>query len=132
MSSSLAVEVGGLVFSFYNARQAPTKIPLEQRAHLYTSSGQAPYRSFRRKRQNSFILLPLLSPQSYATLRGPHEVSCALPRACGRMEVLTRPHWRLAPHRENCIFPATACASTLLRPHETERLAAASCSVSWG
>lgn len=36
MSSSLAVEVGGLVFSFYNTRQAPTKIPLEQRAHFYT------------------------------------------------------------------------------------------------
>ena len=80
------------------------------RAHLYTSSGQAPYHSFRRKRQNSFILLPLLSPQSFATLRGPHEVSCALPRACGRMEDPTHPHWRLAPHRENCIFPATACA----------------------
>ena len=46
----------------------------ETRAHLYTSSGQAPYRSFRRKRQNSFILLPLLSPKSFATLRGPHEV----------------------------------------------------------
>ena len=80
------------------------------RAHLYTSSGQAPYHSFRRKRQNSFILLPLLSPQSFATLRGPHEVLCALPRACGRVEVPTHPHWRLAPHRENCIFPATACA----------------------
>ena len=26
------------------------------------------------------------------------------------MEVPTHPHWRLAPHRENCIFPATACA----------------------
>lgn len=41
---------------------------------LYTSSWQAPYHSFRRKRQNSFILLPLLSPQSFATLRGPREV----------------------------------------------------------
>ena len=46
----------------------------ETRAQLYTSSWQAPYHSFRRKRQNSFILLPLLSPQSFATLRGPHEV----------------------------------------------------------
>ena len=44
------------------------------RAQLYTSSWQAPYHSFRRKRQNSFILLPLLSPQSFATLRGPREV----------------------------------------------------------
>ena len=26
------------------------------------------------------------------------------------MEVPTHPHWRLAPHRENCIFPATAFA----------------------
>ena len=26
------------------------------------------------------------------------------------MEFPTHPHWRLAPHRENCIFPATACA----------------------
>ena len=46
----------------------------ETRAQLYTSSWQAPYHSFRRKRQNSFILLPLLSPKSFATLRGPHEV----------------------------------------------------------
>ena len=46
----------------------------ETRAQLYTSSWQAPYHSFRRQRQNSFILLPLLSPQSFATLRGPHEV----------------------------------------------------------
>ena len=38
MSSSLAVEVGGLVFSFYNTRQAPTKIPLEQRAHIQGAS----------------------------------------------------------------------------------------------
>ena len=46
----------------------------ETRAQLYTSSWQAPYHSFRRQRQNSFILLPLLSPKSFATLRGPHEV----------------------------------------------------------
>ena len=46
----------------------------ETRAQLYTSSWQAPYHSFRRKRQNSFILLPILSPKSFATLRGPHEV----------------------------------------------------------
>ena len=46
----------------------------ETRAQLYTSSWQAPYHSFRRKRQNPFILLPLLSPKSFATLRGPHEV----------------------------------------------------------
>ena len=48
--------------------------PYCNRAQLYTSSWQAPYHSFRRKRQNSFILLPLLSPQSFATLRGPREV----------------------------------------------------------
>ena len=46
----------------------------ETRAQLYTSSWQAPYHSFRRKRQNSFILLPILSPKSFATLRGPREV----------------------------------------------------------
>ena len=81
------------------------------RAHLYTSSGQAPYRSFRRKRQNSFILLPLLSPQSFATLRGPHEALCALPRAETLHTALPCSELGgVAANRENCIFPATACA----------------------
>ena len=44
-------------------------------------------------------------------LEQPHtSAGRALPRACERMEASTHPHWRLAPHRENCIFPATACA----------------------
>ena len=50
-------------------RRSNRRIP---KAHLCTSSGQAPYSSFRRKRQNSSIPLPLLSPQSLETLQGPH------------------------------------------------------------
>lgn len=34
----------------------------------------------------------------------------SVPMACVRVKILTRPEWRLAPRRENCIFPATACA----------------------
>lgn len=83
----------------------------ETRAHLYTSSGQASYRSFRRKRQNSFILLPLLSPQSFATLRGPREALCALPRAETLHTALPCSELGgVAANRENCIFPATAYA----------------------
>lgn len=93
----------------------------ETRAQLYTSSWQAPYHSFRRKRQNSFILLPLLSPKSFATLRGPHEALCALPRA----ELSTQP----------CRVPSLAalsirkyCSRHTPRPLS---LTAAPCGTAW-
>ena len=54
------------------------------------------------------ILSPRQVPPAAVALR--NTPAGVVPRACERMEVPTHPHWRLAPHRENCIFPATACA----------------------
>ena len=91
----------------------------ETRAQLYTSSWQAPYHSFRRKRQNSFILLPLLSPKSFATLRGPHEVIafCRKPIAwslmvSAKVHCFNHPEEATLPLRWLCQLPyAQACGA---------------------
>ena len=59
-------------------------LPLSPK-RLPASSSQAAYRSFHRKRQNSLAPPLLLSPQSYAALRGPRQCRRVSPlvRKCG-------------------------------------------------
>ena len=93
MSSSLAVEVGGLVFSFYNTRQAPTKIPLEQRAHFYT--GGKPCMFALRGRQPGRLMFGLFCVTPFRT-RGCTPCGFAYPCVL----VIWKRFWQTIPKRQ--------------------------------